>query len=204
MPPNAQASHCLLVSHLLPVPHRATNCPSNHEFGRCRQAAKRRVYRQRIIGMINASPCSFDTSTDGVIALKNAGVHQHTVVLGNHQPHECSRPSKYPVHCRLSPAPDDPDDPMAPHRCRRLPHGRRSPRQTKNGVYRSRRRIRYEGLNLMGAAFSFGAAKMKLKAQIPGPHAALRTTQNRPVFSICTFRHQQLRSLRRIPHGLQP
>lgn len=33
-----------------------------------------------IIGMINASPCSFDTSTDGVIALKNAGVHD-TVVL---------------------------------------------------------------------------------------------------------------------------
>ena len=36
--------------------------------------------------------------------------------------------------------------------------------------------------NLIGAAFTFGAARMKLRAQILGPHAEVRTTESRPIF----------------------
>ncbi len=36
--------------------------------------------------------------------------------------------------------------------------------------------------NLAGAAFSYGIAKAKLKAEIPGPHASTRATESRPVF----------------------
>ena len=36
--------------------------------------------------------------------------------------------------------------------------------------------------SLMAAAFSFGAKKAKVKAELPGPRAATRTTDARPVF----------------------
>ncbi len=134
-----------------------------------------------IIGMINASPCSFDTSTDGVIALKNAGVHDTVVLAIINRMNALAHP-RAPYIAAPPPAPDDPDDPMAPHDAgvylmAGAPDGK--PKMVFiDRVGESAMKVS----NLMGAAFSFGAAKMKLKAQIPGPHAALRTTQNRPVF----------------------
>ena len=135
-----------------------------------------------IIGMINASPCFFDTSTDGVIALKNAGVHDAVALAIINRMNALAHP-RAPYIAAPAPAPADPDDPMAPHDAgvylmAGAPDGK--PKMDFiDRVGESAMKVS----NLMGAAFSFGAAKSeKLKAQIPGPHAALRTTQNRPVF----------------------
>ncbi len=134
-----------------------------------------------IAQMIRTTPCSFDISPDGVIALKDAGVHDDLI-------QEILSRMNSPAHPRIpylapaAPSPDNPDDPMAPHDAgvylmTDTPDGK--PKMAFiDRVGESAMKVS----NLMGAAFSFGAAKMKLKAQIPGPHAEVRTTNDRPVF----------------------
>jgi hypothetical protein len=134
-----------------------------------------------IIGMINASPCNFDTSPDGIIALKNAGVHDAVTLAIINRMKSLSHPR--PVYAAPPPpAPDDPNDPMSPHEAgvylmAAAPDGKPD-MEFIDRVGESAMKVS----NLMGAAFTFGAAKMKLRAQIPGPHAELRTVQTRPVF----------------------
>ncbi len=134
-----------------------------------------------IIGMINASPCNFDTSTNGIIAFKNAGVDDAVVIAIINRMNSLAHPR--PPYIASSPvALDDPDDPMSPHEAGvYLMTGSPGVKQTMifiDRVGESSMKVS----NLAGAAFSFGTAKMKLKAEIPGPHAQTRTTDARPVF----------------------
>lgn len=137
-----------------------------------------------IAAMINASSCSFDTSPAGIIALKNAGVHSDVVVAIIHRENS-KRSSPHPRAAYTAPpvlAPDDADNPMAPHEA-----GVYLLADTPDGTAKmlfidrvGESAVRVS--NPMGAAFSFGAAKMKLRAQIPGQHADVHTTEKRPQF----------------------
>jgi hypothetical protein len=134
-----------------------------------------------IIGMINASPCNFDTSTDGVIALKNAGVHDAVALAIINRMNALAHPRPAYIAPPL-PEQFDSDDPQAPHEAGVYliadSAGAKPQMLFIDRVGESAVKVS----NLMGAAFSFGAAKMKLKADIPGPHATVRTTASRPVF----------------------
>jgi hypothetical protein len=77
---------------------------------------------------------------------------------------------------------DDPDDPASPHDpgvylMTTGPDGKRKM------VYLDRASVTgAKTSNMMGAAFSYGLAKAKVKVDIPGARASLRITESRPVF----------------------
>ncbi|MGB6745810.1 MAG: hypothetical protein WBE38_19330 [Terracidiphilus sp.] len=139
-----------------------------------------------IIATINAQPGTYDVSPDGLVALKTSGASDKLVAAiiaragAPTTPPAAIQPAG--VAAVPPPAPTDPDDPMSKHDV---------------GVYLMT--TNHEGkpqmifidrageagvktANLAGAAFSYGIAKAKLKAEIPGPHAATRAMQARPVF----------------------
>ena len=134
-----------------------------------------------IIGMINASQCSFETSLEGIIALKNAGVHDPVTLAIINRMVILAHPRPAYVAPRASAA-VDPDDPMSPHGAGVYLMAATPDAKTKMVFIDRVGESAMKVSNLMGAAFTFGAAKMKLKAQIPGPHAGTRTAEKRPVF----------------------
>jgi len=135
-----------------------------------------------ITAMVNASSCSFDTSPAGIIALKNAGVDSNVVVAIIHRENSMHSSPHPRAAYTAPPVPDEADDRMAPHEA-----GVYLLADTPGGTAKmlfidrvGESAVRVS--NPMGAAFSFGAAKMKLRAQIPGPHADVRTAEKRPRF----------------------
>lgn len=125
-----------------------------------------------IVSTINAQPGTYDTSTDGLIALKGAGVSDKVVsaIVAK------AAGSVPAVTAPTPPVPvaQDPDDPMGPH---------------EPGVYLMT--TTQEGKRKMVFIDRVGAGREKLhrgfvsasrKAEIPGPHATTRTTNANPVF----------------------
>lgn len=136
-----------------------------------------------IVSTINSQAGTYDTSTDGLIALKAAGVSDKIVsaVVA-----KASAPSPATVPATTTPAPvppaPDPDDPASPH---------------DPGVYLlttdhsgQRKMIFVERAGagnaktagILAHAFTYGIVKAKLKADLPGPRAAIRASEARPTF----------------------
>ena len=126
-----------------------------------------------IVTTINSQPGSFDTSTDGLIALKGAGVSDKVVAAivartANAKP--AAAVSTSPVQTVQG----DQDDPMAVH---------------DPGVYLMA--MAPDGKHKMVFIDRVGAGREKthrgfvsasMKAEIPGPRAAVRTSESNPVF----------------------
>jgi hypothetical protein len=138
-----------------------------------------------IVSTINAQAGSYDTSTDGLIALKTAKVSDKVVaaIVGKAAAPAPAAPSAMaPVPAPPAPVADDPDDPAAPHDpgvylMTTGPDGKRKM------VFMDRANVAgAKTSNMMGAAFSYGIAKAKVKIDIPGARANTRTTEASPVF----------------------
>jgi len=140
--------------------------------------AKAGLSEDVILSTVNASAGAYDTTADGLIALKAAGVSDRViaalVVKGTG-----AAPAAVPAS---APTAADPDDPNSPH---------------DSGVYivindaSGKKKMvfidrvgagRQKTSNVLGSAFSYGIAKAKVKAEIPGSHAVVRTHEARPVF----------------------
>jgi hypothetical protein len=133
-----------------------------------------------IIAKIRTEPKPIQAGTDDLIALKKAGVADsviRAVLLGPAPKPEARTPGfSYS-------APQDPNDPMAPHdpgiymmfpardgdRPRLVLIERAGPGRRKAG-------------NLFASAVTYGVVKTKMVAEIAGPHAPLRTTEVKPEF----------------------
>lgn len=133
-----------------------------------------------IISTINGSPGKFDTSAEGIIALKSAGASDKLVLAIMSKTAAASPAAK--DHAPLPrPAAQDPNDPMAPH---------------DPGIYLitvasdgSRKMVlvppanpRSKETNQYGSALLMGIPTVKEKTIIPGTRAAVRTTEARPEF----------------------
>lgn len=137
-----------------------------------------------IVSTINSQPGNYDTSTDGLIALKTASVSDKVVaaiVARASAPAPIAAPAAAPIPAP-APVADDPNDPASPH-----DPGVYMMATTHDGkrqmVFIDRAGSgREKTANVMGAAFSYGIAKAKIKAEIPGPHAPVRSQEARPVF----------------------
>ncbi len=138
-----------------------------------------------IIATINAQPGTYDATTDGLIALKVAGVSDKvvaTIVGKAAAPVPTAAPAPAAATPTPVPAPADPDDPMTKHDVgvylmTKGPDGKPKmvfiDRAGEAGV---------KTANVAGMAFTYGISKAKLKAEIPGPRAATRAQDARPVF----------------------
>ena len=133
-----------------------------------------------IISTINASPGSYDTSADGLIALKTAGASDKVVSAIVVKASGASAASATPVVGDQNSG--NPDDPASPHDpgvylFTTGPDGK------QKMLFIDRAGAgREKTSNVMGAAFSYGISKAKIKAEVPGPHAPGRTKDTKPVF----------------------
>ncbi len=133
-----------------------------------------------IIAKIRTEPKRLEVTTDDLIALKQAGVADSVIramLLGP------SAKADAPAPGFSYSAPQDPNDPLAPHdpgiymmfpardgeRARLVLVERAGPDRRKTG-------------NIFASAITYGIVKMKTVAEISGPHAPLRTTDAKPEF----------------------
>lgn len=125
-----------------------------------------------IVGTINTQPGTYDTSADGLIALKGAGVSDKVVsaIVAKAAGSAPAAAAPTPVATAVQGS----DDPMGPH---------------DPGVYLMA--TTQDGKPKMVFIDRIGAGREKLhrgfvngsrKAEIPGPRAAVRTTDANPVF----------------------
>jgi hypothetical protein len=128
-----------------------------------------------IVAKIKSSPCKFDTSTDALIKLKQAGVSD-AVLQAMAEAGVASAPAP-----SASTPPPDPDDPLSPHESgiyyvHPNPGGRRMV-QLEPTVYSGGKTG-----GLFKSAMTYGIAKSKWKAVVRGNRANLRLTESRPTF----------------------
>jgi hypothetical protein len=131
-----------------------------------------------IVSTINASAGTFDTSADGIIALKTAGASDKVVaaVVAKAAAPAPTAPAA------AAPAAADPNDPMTPH-----DPGVYLVTTTHEGkpqmVFIDRAGSGNEKTaGVLAHAFTYGIVKAKMKAELPGPRATVRSMDARPVF----------------------
>jgi len=129
-----------------------------------------------IVGKIRGEARPPKMSADDLIALKSAGVSDGVL-----RALVTPAPAADPPGMTLS-VNRDQNDPMAPH-----DSGIYIMKNTGDGARRlvlmERASAGHEKTtNLWAYVFSYGIAKMSIKAQIPGPRAELRSTEEKPVF----------------------
>jgi hypothetical protein len=141
-----------------------------------------------IVSTINASPGTFDTSADGLITLKRAGVSDKVVSAvvmkssGSAPAAPSPRTASLADNGSAIAASANPDDPASYHDpgVYLLTTG---PDGKQHMLFIDRAGAGHEKTsNVMGAAFSYGISKAKIKAEVPGPHAPVRTKDPRPAF----------------------
>ena len=133
-----------------------------------------------IISTINASTASFDTSADGLIALKGAGVSDKVVAA---IVTKATAPS--PAAAPVTPPPAaaaDPDNPDSPHDPGVYLMVSTHDGKGKMVLIERAGSSRQKTANMWGAALTYGISKAKIKAEIPGPRATVRTEDKVPVF----------------------
>ncbi len=141
-----------------------------------------------IVSTINASPGTYDTSADGLIALKHAGVSDKIVaqiVLKSTAP----APSAQPPIPPLDPMPGaieqgstDPDNPAAPHEAGVYIFSDSSPAGTKMIMLKPSFCTQNKVSGAFSSAMTYGIAKVKIKDVVSGAHASLRITDSQPTF----------------------
>lgn len=129
---------------------------------------------EAVVAKINSSATHFDVSTDGLIALKNAGVSSAVIAAMI----QASNHATVSENAALS---ADSPDPKIPHpsgiymladwlaQPKMLVIDPTTSDQTKTGGF-------------LGYALSGGIASMSFKTVIPNAHARIETNQNRPKF----------------------
>jgi hypothetical protein len=132
-----------------------------------------------IVSKIRSDPNPPKLSTDDLISLKAAGVGD-AVIRALVSPSSKADPP--PAAPTVATAPADPNDPMAPH-----DPGIYMMLKTREGqktlvLIERAGSGREKTANTWGHAFSYGIAKAKIKAEIPGPRAAVRSLDAKPDF----------------------
>lgn len=140
------------------------------------QMSKAGLPEDVIVGKIRGEIRPPKMSADDLISLKSAGVSDG-VLRALVSPAPVVPPPGMSLTVTL-----DPNDPLASH-----DPGIYMVKNTEGGrrklVLMERAAAGHEkASNLWAYVFSYGIAKMSVKAQIPGPHAELRSTETNPVF----------------------
>jgi hypothetical protein len=161
------------------IPSHGQNTPLTKE--QVIQMSKAGVADDVIVARIKAEPSPVNLNTDDLIALKSAGVSDAVVraLVAPAPKADPSAPSPTPA---AAPAVTDPNDPRAPHDpgiyLLALGHD-----GGKKMILIERAGSGHEKTaNVWGHAFSYGISKAKIKAEIPGPRAAVRATVSTPEF----------------------
>jgi hypothetical protein len=133
-----------------------------------------------IIARIRAEKSPLKVSTDDLIALKSAAVSDGIIraVMG-------VAPSSVASGTPVAAAPatvSDADDPLSPHDAGVYLLGTTRDGKKKMILIERAGSNRAKTANILGAAFTYGISKAKIKAELPGARAATRARESRPEF----------------------
>ncbi len=118
-------------------------------------------------------------SNDDLLSLKAAGAGDEVIrALVTPSPEAAPLPSGRPANIQQA----DPDDPMGPHDPGIYMMVTTREGKKKLVLIERAGSGREKTANVWGHAFSYGIAKAKIKAQLPGPRAAVRSSEERPEF----------------------
>lgn len=142
------------------------------------QMVKAGFTEQTITDAIKADKTTFDTSVQGLVAMKNAGVSQK--VIDAMLEATADKKATTPVASAKVPA-TDPNDPMSPHGSGIYwqPKERRDKHMVEldPSVY-----SQAKSGGLFKSAMTYGIAKAKWKAVVRGSRATVRTSETAPEF----------------------
>jgi hypothetical protein len=134
-----------------------------------------------IVNKIRASKTNFDLSTDGLIALKQAGVTDEVVAAMFDAKNGRTASVTTNGASSEARATTDPNDPNAPH-----DYGIYLYEENGEGRKMTQLAPNVSAQNRTGGLFTssltYGIGKVKIKANLPGPAAKLQLKQSRPVF----------------------
>jgi len=172
-------SLCLAVIALPAVLARGQDAPLTKD--QIIQMSKAGLGDDVIIAKIKAEPTPLKLSTDDLIQLKSAGVSD-AVIRAILAPAAASAAPAASAPAATPAPPPDPNDPNSPH-----DPGIYLLTTVRDGGKRmvliDRAGSGHEKTaNIWGHAFSYGISKAKLKAEVPGPHAAVRANVSKPEF----------------------
>jgi len=135
-----------------------------------------------IVSTINAQPGTYDTSTDGLIALKTAGVSDKVVsaIVA-----KASAPPPAPVQPAESATAavgTNPDDPAAAHEAGIYVYTEGAPAGSKMTMLEPSIYSQGKTGGVFASAMTYGIAKIKMKAIIRGAHSNARIVEAQPTF----------------------
>jgi len=141
------------------------------------QMTKAGLSEEVIVARVNAEPSPVKLSADDLIAMKSAGVSDGVIraLLAPKTP--AAAPAAAP------PPPPDPNDPNSPHDPGIYLLTNDNERGGKKMILIERAGSGHEKTaNIWGHAFSYGISKAKIKAEVPGAHAMVRSHISKPEF----------------------
>jgi hypothetical protein len=139
-----------------------------------------------VLSMVKSQPAQYTLTPDQLIALKSAGVPDRVVAAmvekGSGGGTRATQTASGATPVAGTVAAGDPNDPMCAH-----DSGIYLYAKNRNGEYTMTvlEQAAYQGSKtggMLGAAFTYGIKKAKMKAVIPGQHASIRTPDAQPVF----------------------
>lgn len=140
-----------------------------------------------IVTTINSSPGTYDTSANGLIALKAAGASDRVVsavlIRNSGGTPNASAPAQ--VNNSLpstAGAGVNPDDPAAPHEAGIYIYDASAPTGSKMTMLEPNVYTQGKTGGIFASAMTYGIAKMKMKAVLRGAHANARVQDAQPIF----------------------
>lgn len=136
-----------------------------------------------IIDTINASPASYDTTANGLVALKTAGVSDKVIAAIIQKAAGVSAPvGQAAPTASVAAAGTDPDDPAAPHEAGIYVYNEHAPSGSKMTMLEPNVYTQGKTGGMFASAMTYGIAKVKMKAVLRGAHANARIADPQPVF----------------------
>jgi len=135
-----------------------------------------------IISTINAQPGAYDTTTDGLIALKKAGVTDKVVGAIVRKGSEPTSATMAPIPSTTEVQTTNPDNPAAPHEEGVYIFRDSSPAGAKMIALKPSLCTKGKVSGVFSSVMTYGIAKVKEKDVVRGAHADLRITDSQPTF----------------------
>lgn len=134
-----------------------------------------------IVSTINTQSGTYDTSTDGLIALKSGGASDKVVgaILSRSAGGAAAATASAAA---TAPVGTNPDDPTAPHEAGIYIYNDSAPAGSKMTMLEPSNYTQSKTGGVFASAMTYGIAKVKVKAVIRGAHSNMRTNSDQPVF----------------------
>ncbi len=135
-----------------------------------------------IVSTISASPGAYDTSANGLIALKSAGASDKVVTAIVLKSTGASAAPQTGQADSVAPVGTNPDDPAAAHEAGIYIYDANAPVGQKMTMLEPSVYTQGKTGGMFASAMTYGIAKIKTKAVLRGAHANARVSDPQPVF----------------------